>query len=226
MGVLIRREGGKPPSDLEIEKMKVIGILGGIASGKSTLAGLFRQRGAVVADADRMGHEVLKEKAVKREIHKLFGDEAFQADGEVDRRRLAAKVFGGHELSPVWLSELEKITHPRIRVRLEELITECRSRPGEEPPALILDAALLVRAGWSAICDELVYIDAPRADRWERARQRGWSESEFNAREGAQEKLEAKRELSDFILCNGGDLAELDRQVEHYWHEHVLSSAS
>ncbi|EAQ80989.1 dephospho-CoA kinase [Blastopirellula marina] len=206
--------------------MKVIGILGGIASGKSTVASLFRNRGAVIADADQMGHEVLRDEATKREIREKFGSEVFQIDGEVDRRQLAAKVFGGDDLSRKQLAELEKITHPRIKTRLQALIQTTMDSPGGPPPALIMDAALLVRAGWSSICDNLLFIDSPLMDRLQRSRQRGWSDSEFNAREAAQEKLEEKRVLSDYIIRNGGDLAQLDEQVEHYWRERVLTPTS
>ncbi|MCC9605193.1 dephospho-CoA kinase [Blastopirellula sp. JC732] len=203
--------------------MKVIGILGGIASGKSTVAGLFRQRGAVVADADQMGHEVLRDEATKREIREIFGSEVFQDNGEVDRRRLAAKVFGGDDLSHKRLAELEKITHPRIKTRLHALIRSTQSDPSGAPPALIMDAALLVKAGWSDICDNLVFIDTPYPERLKYAAQRGWSEAEFNAREAAQEKLEDKRVLSDYIIRNDGDLEQLDAQVEQYWRDCVLS---
>lgn len=203
--------------------MKVIGILGGIASGKSTVAGLFQKRGAVVANADQMGHEVLREEAAKREIRETFGSEVFQKDGEVDRRQLAAKVFGGDDLSRKRLAELEKITHPRIKTRLKAFIAETFAAPGGPPPALIMDAALLVKAGWSDICDNILFIDTPYEDRLQYATQRGWNEAEFNAREAAQEKLEDKRVLSDYIIRNEGDLADLDRQVEHYWRAHVLS---
>ncbi|UUO08215.1 dephospho-CoA kinase [Blastopirellula sp. J2-11] len=206
--------------------MKVIGILGGIASGKSTVASLFRNQGAVVADADQIGHQVLRDEATKHEIREKFGSDVFQIDGEVDRRQLAAKVFGGDDLSRKRLAELEKITHPRIKTRLQALIQATMDTPGGPPPALILDAALLVRAGWSDICDNLVFIDSPLEQRLQRSRQRGWSDSEFSAREAAQEKLKEKRELSDYIIRNGGDLVELDQQVEHYWRERVLSPTS
>lgn len=206
--------------------MKVIGILGGIASGKSTVASLFRNHGAVVADADQMGHDVLRDEAAKHEIREKFGSEVFQIDGEVDRRQLAAKVFGGDDLSRKRLAELEKITHPRIKNRLQSLIQATMDTPGGPPAALIMDAALLVRAGWSDICNNLLFIDSPQADRLKRALRRGWSESEFNAREAAQETLAEKQVLADYIICNAGDLAQLDQQVEHYWQAHVLSPTS
>lgn len=203
--------------------MKIIGILGGIASGKSTVAELFRQRGAVVANADQMGHQVLRDEAAKQEIRESFGSEIFAEDGEVDRRRLAAKVFGGDDLSHKRLAELEKITHPRIKTSLQAKIDSALNDPNGAPPALIMDAALLVKAGWSDICDNLVFIDTPYPERLKYATQRGWDETEFNAREAVQEKLEEKRALSDYIIRNDGDLSQLDAQVEQYWRERVLS---
>ena len=224
--------------------MKVIGLLGGIASGKSFVAELFRQRGAVVLDGDRAGHEVLRDKEVKQAVRQRWGDKVFGPNGEIDRGALARKVFAPRtEVRPTRsdlpgladddssgrpteanststnptgeLEYLERLTHPRIAARLAQQVQTAVERGA---PAVVVDAAVMIKAGWDALCDTLVFVDAPREVRLQRARQRGWTEEEFGRREAAQESLDEKRARADVIIDNAGSPDDTSAQVEQFWH--------
>src|SRR6185437_13418712 len=108
--------------------MKLIGLLGGVASGKSTVAELFRQLGAEVLDADRVGHEVLRMPAVRAAVGGRWGKDVIGPDGEVDRPALAKIVFAPPPAGPRQLAELERITHPEIRRRLKTEVDEMARR--------------------------------------------------------------------------------------------------
>lgn len=197
--------------------MKTVGILGGIASGKSEVTRILSELGAVIFDGDRAGHEVLHYPAVKERIREQFGSEVFDPQGEVDRRRLAAVVFAATPTGHAALAELERITHPQIRARLDQ------QRNGHlkdgNIPLLVLDAPVMIRAGWLAECDHVLFVESSRANRLARAKCRGWSEAEFDAREARQEKLDEKRKLADYIVNNDQDLPHLRTQVLAVWDE-------
>jgi dephospho-CoA kinase len=198
--------------------MLVIGLVGGIASGKSFVARRFAERGGIVLDADRVGHEVLEIPDVRSVLRERWGDSIFDAKGEVDRAAVARRVFSRPPDGPKQLRFLEELTHPRIHARLAEFIhkAECQGAA----PALILDAPLLLEAGWDALCREIVFVDAPRQTRLLRAQaSRGWSESQFAARERAQWPVERKRARATAIIDNSGDTALTDAQVDHFWEQ-------
>lgn len=190
--------------------MKVVGLLGGVASGKSTVARLLAEAGAGVLDADRAGHEVLSLPDVRQAARSRWGESVFDADGQIDRARLAGIVFAPPPDGPLERQFLEELTHPRIgRVLLkqaDELAAgACR--------VAVLDAPLLLEAGWDRLCNTLVFVDVPRELRLARALERGWSSPEFEARERAQIAVETKRSRADLIIENSGDLEETRRQV-------------
>ncbi len=198
--------------------MKTIGLLGGIASGKSLVAKKLAEQGAVVLDADRAGHEVLLIPRVKDAIRQRFGASVFESAGdgagEVDRKKLASVVFANSDAGRRDLEFLEKVTHPEIARRLEEQI-QAFSRQGAK--ISVLDAPVMLKAGWDRFCDQIWFIDAPFEMRLARAKTRGWSEEEFRARELAQEPIERKRELADLVLDNSADMEYTQRQIERYW---------
>jgi dephospho-CoA kinase len=201
-----------------------IGILGGVASGKSKVAELFARLGAEVLDADAAGHEVLKLDEVKRAIRDRWGDAVFNSDGEVDRPAVARIVFGNTPQAAGELAWLEKITHPRISERLREQIAEMKQRG--DARAAVLDAPVMLKAGWDALCDVIVFVDAPRDVRRSRARNRGWTDAEFAAREAAQESLEAKRKRADEIIDNSGPLMATQSQVARIWQKLLEANPS
>lgn len=196
--------------------MHVIGIVGGVASGKSLVADELRSLGATVLDADRVGHEVLCEPEVEAALRARWGDRVFDIDGRVNRRAVSKIVFAPPPAGPSELAFLESVSHPRIGARLAEDLAEMRKRGNV--PAVVLDAALLFRGGWDKLCDRILFIDAPRDLRLKRAQSRGWTAEHFAAREAAQEPIEEKRRRSQVTIDNSGTTESAKSQVRSFWN--------
>ncbi len=194
--------------------MKLIGLLGGVASGKSLVADQFRRLGAEVLDADRVGHEVLLLPEVRDAIRKHFGDKVFGANGEVDRKALGRIVFAPPPGGPRELAVLEQLTHPEIRRRLRLKVDQLASTG---VAAAVLDAPVMLKAGWDKFCDLVLYIDANDETRRRRAQSRGWTPEEFEAREAAQESLDVKRQRADFVVDNSASQEYTQQQIERIW---------
>lgn len=194
--------------------MILIGILGGVASGKSEVSSRLRSLGAAVLDADRVGHAVLREAEVKRAVGRRWGETVLDAAGEIDRRKVAEIVFAASPESKAELSFLEELTHPRIGQRLQEQLDELHR---EGVRAAVLDAPVMLKAGWDRLCQRIVFVDVPRDVRLARARQRGWTEADFAAREAAQEPVETKRSRADVTIDNSLTRQHLFAQVDRFW---------
>lgn len=195
--------------------MRIIGLVGGVASGKSQVGRTLVELGAGLLDADRAGHAVMNEdQTVRLELQRRWGDEVIAADGSVDRAVVARQVFGDSAEAAVERDFLERLLHPRIRERLEEEMARLADRGC---PAAVLDAPLLLEAGWQTLCDAVVFVEASRASRLGRARARGWSESQFDQREAAQWPIERKRAAADVVIHNDGSLDELAAKVRQFW---------
>jgi dephospho-CoA kinase len=186
------------------QRIPVIGLVGGIGAGKSFLGrALAEKKNIVIVNGDAAGHEVLGLESTKSQIRQRFGDQVFDNQGAIDRRALGRMVFGTGREERQARAALEQIVHPLIKQRLEQAIASAQSDPRVE--AIILDAAILLEAGWRQICDALIYIDVPAAQRWERvSRTRGWSEAEFRSREASQLSLDSKLAAADYIIENSG----------------------
>ena len=194
--------------------MRIIGLLGGVASGKSSVAQHFAGLGAGILDADRAAHEALRLPRVESAVRQRWGAEVFGPDGRIDRPRLARLVFAGASPGLEEREYLESLIHPEVGRMLQR---EAGQMAASGRAAAILDAPLLLEAGWDRFCDSLVFVEVPRELRLCRAKARGWSEEEFAAREGAQESLDLKRARADLVLDNSGSPEETRRQVERYW---------
>jgi dephospho-CoA kinase len=194
--------------------MLVIGIVGGIAGGKTLVTGQLRQLGAEVVEADRLGHAVLEEPEVRQALVERWGDEVLDEQGRIDRKAVARRVFGWTPLAAEELAFLERLTHPRIGVRLRRIVKEWASR---NVPVVVLDAPVLFEAGWDAFCDKIVFVETPRTVRQQRARQRGWTDDEFAAREAAQESLDEKRRRADWVIDNSRSPDDTFVQVREFW---------
>ena len=197
--------------------MKVFGLVGGVASGKSLVAECFRELGALVLDGDRAGHAVLTEPAVIGQLRQRWGDGILNSDGSVNRRAVAKIVFaadGGGELE-----FLEGISHPRIEARFRQAIDAARK--GGSVPAVVLDAALLFDGGWDKLCDVVLFVSVPREMRIQRAQDRGWHESDLIAREARQLPLDEKRHKSGYVIDNSGTPDETRVQVHEFWRQYV-----
>ena len=200
--------------------MKTIGLVGGVASGKSRVAQLLVELGAGVLDADRAGHAVLAEDAEVRDaLRGRWGGGIFRPDGSVDRAAVARRVFGGGGDAAAEREFLEELVHPRIRARLER---EARELAAAGKPAVVLDAPLLLEAGWETMCDVVLMVDASRETRLSRVRDRGWTEEQFDQREAAQWPIVKKREAADAVIHNDGTEEELRDAVGEFWHQHVI----
>jgi len=193
------RKGGKKP---------VIGILGGICSGKSTVAGEFAKLGCKVIDADRIAHELLQEKAVREKIVGLFGQAILDSAGQIDHRKLADVVFTDAEK----LSSLNRITHPFVLERAEELISQYNQQ--SQVKAIVLDMPLLVEVGWAERCDKLLFVDCRQELRADRAKKMGiFDENKIKIRENFQISLDKKVDIADNAINNNSDFSALVSQV-------------
>ncbi len=182
----------------------VIGILGGIAAGKSAVADAFASHGLVRIDADQEARAVTQDPVVLAEVAQALGPSAVQA-GQLDRKAVAAIVFA----DPAARARLEAITHPRIRARILAAMALAR----QDGASVLLDAPLLLEGGLIAFCDHVVFVHASDGVRTARARRRGWDDAELARREAAQAPLAQKRARAGFVIDNDGDLATMRRAV-------------
>lgn len=195
----------------------IVGLLGGIASGKSRVAALLQERGAAVLDADRLAHEELQRPEVRDEVEAAFGPGVVGRDGGIDRGALGALVF---ENRPKLLA-LEAIVHPRVMARIAAEIERRGAAPGEARKVVALDAPLLVEAGGAGLCDEVLFVDAAPETRERRARERGWPPGELGRREARQVPLAEKRAGATAAIDNDGDLAATAAAVDRFWRERI-----
>jgi dephospho-CoA kinase len=199
--------------------MPVIGLTGGIGSGKSRVADLLKGRGACVIDADAVGHEVLEVPDVRDLVVARFGPQVLRPasrPGEekdrVDRRLLGSIVFA----DPEALRDLERIVHPRMCLEFEQRIAR-ESERGVEP-MLVLDAAILLETGWDRVCDLVVFVDASFPVRLDRvSHTRGWTLEDLKSREAAQWPVDRKRDRADVVLRNESGLEALELEVDAFF---------
>jgi dephospho-CoA kinase len=185
----------------------VIGIIGGIASGKSTVAAEFAKLGCKVIDADKIVHSLLQEDAVKGRIVASFGKEILDSEGQIDHKKLAAKVFGAIEK----LALLNKIIHPFALERAEKLIEQYSQ--DDRAKAIVLDMPLLVEVGWADRCDRLVFVESRDDLRLSRAKKKGFDENQLKIRENFQISLDKKVAIADNTIVNNSGFSTLVRQV-------------
>jgi len=198
--------------------LAVIGLIGGIGAGKSSVAGLLEDGGAVVIEAALVGHELLNDPSVRRQIVQRFGGGVL-AEGSaepglpvaIDRKALGAVVFA----DPAARRQLEAILHPRMRAWFEAVIEREADSKSADKRMIVLDAAILLEAGWDDLCDLIVFVDAPRDERIRRVqKKRGWSREVFEAREEAQWPCDAKQQRADLVITNDAGVDGLKPQVQ------------
>lgn len=193
--------------------MLLVGLTGGIGSGKSTVARMLEKRGAVVFDADVLARQAVApgtpgfEKVVER-----FGPNVLAPGGGLDREALASIVFA----DPAARRDLEGIVHPEVRRMFAEGCQEYR----DSDRVVVFSAPLLVETGMHTAFDLLIVVSAPVATQIERLmRDRAMPERAVQARIDAQLPLEAKAEVADVLVDNEGTLEDLEAQVDRLWRD-------
>lgn len=195
----------------------VIGILGGIGSGKSTVARMFEKLGAVRIDADEIAREVREQPETTEKIKQTWGEEVF-TDGRVDRKKLAKAAFSSRNE----LDRLNAIIHPEVISRINEAI-DCAS-VGHK--AVVLDAPLLVETGFDSTCSVLIYVDAKSDIRKKRAEVgKDLSGLDLESREKFQISLDKKSEMSHHAIDNNSSENLTFQQVSEIWVKLHNSSA-
>lgn len=184
----------------------VLGLLGGVASGKSSIARLLQERGAVLLDADALCREELERPATAARVLAEFGPAAASPSGGLDRGALARRIFGDPEAR----RRLEALLHPPVLARLRRSLRRLRPRGG----LIVLDVPLLLESGLDQECDVCILVAVPARVRERRARLRGWPPGERARREKCQAGMKAKASRADYVLQNDGSLEESRVRLE------------
>jgi dephospho-CoA kinase len=193
--------------------MKIIGLTGGIGSGKSEITNYLKELGAAVIDSDKVGHEILNygtpgwQKTVE-----TFGTDICDSEGKIDRKKLAKIVFQ----NPAAIEKLNRITHPAI---LDEIRSRLKIYEEQGFEVAIVEAALLIEAGWAPYMDRIWISIAPKDVTLVRLKKRGLSEEEAIARIAAQIPGETKINQASAVIINDGSIEELRGKVAKLWNE-------
>ena len=200
--------------------MRVLGLTGGIGSGKSMVAQMFARLGAVVIDADQLARELVEPgQPALQEIATTFGSDVLLPDGRLDRPKLAGIIFA----DPAERAKLDAITHPRIRARMDEEIKVRRSEPG----VLIADIPLLYENDRLQTVEKVIVVWVDPKTQLERIRQRdGLSADAARQRIAAQMPLDAKRARADHVIDNSASREDTRRQVEAIYHLYAPAAGS
>jgi len=192
--------------------MKVIGLTGGIGSGKSTVTQCLAELGATVIDADKVGHEAFKPNTEAwHDVVATFGKQVVSPNGEIDRKKLGEIVFS----QPESLARLNQIMHPRM-FEMMKLQIEGYRRQGVD--VVVLEAAILIEANWIPLVDEVWVTVTPEAAVLERIKkQRGLAEEQTLARIRSQLSAEERTKHADVVINNDGDLDEVKLKVKELW---------
>lgn len=186
----------------------VIGLAGGIGSGKSLVAMQFKKLGCAVINADALSHQVLTEPVVRDTLASWWGQDILDANGQVDRKAVGKHVFG----APDELLRLEQLVHPRVHALRESLRREYDKQQGVL--AIVEDCPLLFEVGLEKQCDVVVFVATDRAVQLQRVKtNRGWSEAELNSREKNQLGLDIKANRADYIVDNSESESQTFKQV-------------
>ncbi|MNI05551.1 Dephospho-CoA kinase [compost metagenome] len=196
-----------------------LGLTGGIASGKSTVAQMLVNRGAALIDADVIAREIMEPgHPVLHSVVERFGKDVLKEDGTLDRKKLGSIVFS----DPAQRKALEAITHPAIRSEMREVMNRLEN---ENPKRLVIaDIPLLYESGLENLYDEILVVYVPREVQRDRLMKRdglNWSEAE--ARLNAQMDIELKKQKADFVIDNSIGINETERQIDEFWRKKELS---
>ena len=200
------------------KRKPIIGILGGVGSGKSTVAAEFAKLGCEVIDADKIAHELLDKPIVKKKVVASFGEVILDSAGKIDRKKLADIVFADADkpVSPSVrrgrLSALNRIIHPLVLKEVRKLIKKAKGR--KRVKAIVLDMPLLVEVGWAKRCDKLIFVKCKQQIRAKRAKKMGiFDKNMLKIRENFQISLDKKESIADNTIDNNSGFSALAGQV-------------
>ncbi|HWP67188.1 MAG TPA: dephospho-CoA kinase [Candidatus Limnocylindria bacterium] len=189
-----------------------IGLTGGIGSGKSTVAAMLAELGALVIDADRVGHEIyLPGTEGFRRVRDAFGPGVVAPDGTIDRKALGARVFA----DPAELARLNALLHPLIGAAIRERLAAARAARPDVP--VVVEAAIMLEAGWRFFDQLWVVVVSPEVAVARVMASRGLERAEVERRIAAQLSNEERRRQADVVIENDGSLDELRAQVKAAW---------
>ncbi len=198
------------------QRIKVIGITGGIASGKSTIAKMLESLGASVINADEICHRLINTKSISQKIINRWGDQIQDKYGRIERQKLGEIVFADKKE----ISTLNKMIHPEAIKRIKSRITKLRNQ--STTVAIVLDAALLVESNLIDICDITLFVDTRKNTCKARVKNsRKWPSGEITKREKFQDSLRGKREIADIVICNNLYQTDTLKQVKDFWHQFI-----
>lgn len=191
-----------------VKRKPILGLCGGIGSGKSRVAAEFAAQGGVVIDSDRLSHEILARPEVLAQVAAWWGPEVAGPDGRPNRSAIASLVFSDARKK----RQLEDLLYPLIAARRSDIIQGAVENPAVK--TIILDSPLLFESNLDRLCDFVVFVEADESTRLQRlAQSRGWNEEEMRRRERWQMPLEQKRSRSQFTIDNNGPETRLPAQV-------------
>ena len=186
----------------------IIGIMGAIGSGKSTVSNLLGEIGCAVIDADKMAHNLLEKPEIKKDVVNLFGEQILTEAGEIDRKKLGDIVFKDMQ----HLSLLNKIIHPAVIAEIERRIDLFQQKNGVK--AIVLDIPLLVELGWDKRCQYMIFIECSLKNRLARLKiKNGINKKDLKKRENLQISLDKKAEISHYKVQNNSDICVLAKQL-------------
>ncbi len=188
--------------------MKLVGITGGLGSGKTTIAGYFKNLGSTVIDADKVTHAVLLNKRIKGEIVATFGKGVLK-NGRVNRKKLAKIVFNNKGN----LRKLCNIVHPPILKRIRSFIRDSKGK------ITVIDGPLLIESGLHREMDKIIVVSINKKDQISRCIKLGYSKNRAEKRTKTQMPLRQKLRYADFIIDNNGSKLEAKRQVAQIWRK-------
>ncbi|MDB4331575.1 dephospho-CoA kinase [bacterium] len=196
--------------------MIIIGIVGSPAGGKSTVAGHLADLGATWINADLIARSILNDPDTIEMIVHYFGSDVMSDEGHIDRKHLAARVFGDDKAKRSALTYLESVLHPRTRQRITESLQNANDSGAN---AVALEVPLLFESGWDTTCDEIWCVDATAERRQKWAKSRNWSAQDLRNRELNQIPIELKKRLSNQVMMNQGSSNDLKQLVHRHWHQ-------
>ncbi len=195
--------------------MKLIGVTGSIGSGKSTVASLLAEKGAIVVDADKIAREVIEPgKPAWSQVVERFGEEILNPDRTINRRKLGNIVFG----NPSELELLNSIIHPPVIEEIDGIVEQAEKEFGDGK-VVVIDAPLLIEVGLHKTCDLTVVVTADKDIRLGRLLSQGLSKKEAESRINAQEGKERLEREADVVIQNNDTLSELKEKVDSLWEQ-------